>query len=368
VSQLRKETIVKRTVIQVFLISFIYLTSTTVFGAVHPQENKSALVDKLNSILSKQEKDQPGVTVLVKKDNETLFQFSKGLANKDKNISISASTGFRIGSISKPFTALAVIKLMEQRKLSLDDNVTKYVPTLSLVWKDITIRHLLSHRVSISDDFFSDANLNLASASTNEDVVKFLSSKKIKAKPQVFDKAVYCNSCFVLLAEVITKVSGVSFSDYLSENIFIPANMKNTYIVEKGDIIKMGDALNYAKTESFFGINQYTTGAMAQVSSINDLNNFIVALKEGKIISHKSLSLMTQVHSDAGDDGTFGLGWMIGWGEQPFYSHGGSQDGYQAELFFHPKYELEVAILTNGGDETYGLQAKVMKAIFAHYN
>jgi CubicO group peptidase (beta-lactamase class C family) len=350
------------------MISFIYLTSTTVFGVDHSKDNKSALVDKLNLILSKQEDDQPGVSVLVKKDNEILFQLSKGLANKGKNIPIKSSTGFRIGSISKPFTALAVMKLVEQKKLSLGDHVIKYIPELPLHWKDITIQHLLSHRVYISDDFFSDSNLNLASFSTNQNVVQFLSSKNIKIKPLVFDKAIYCNSCFVLLAEVITKVSDVSFSGYLSENIFIPANMKNTYIVEKGATIKTGDALNYAKTESLFGINQYTTGAMAQVSSIDDLNNFMVALKEGKIISQKSLSLMTKVHSDAGDDGTFGLGWIIGWGEQPFYSHSGSQDGYQTELFFHPKNDLEIAILTNGGDKTYDLQAQMMSTIISYFN
>jgi CubicO group peptidase (beta-lactamase class C family) len=260
------------------------------------------------------------------------------------------------------------MKLVEQKKLSLGDHVTKYFRELPVVWKDITIEHLLSHRVYMSDDFFSNSNLNLANLSTNQEVIKFISSNKIKVKAQDFDKAIYCNSCYVLLAEVIAKVSGVSFSGYLSENIFVPANMKNSYIVEKGVTLKLSDALNYAKTESFFGINQYTTGAMAQVSSIEDLNNFMVALKEGQIISQKSLSLMTTVHSDAGDDGTFGLGWIIGWGDEPFYSHGGSQDGYQTELFFHPKHNLEIAILTNGGDETYELQAKVMRAIITHYN
>ncbi|MFT5295477.1 MAG: D-alanyl-D-alanine carboxypeptidase [Colwellia sp.] len=353
---------------QIFLILFIYLTSTIVFGSAHAQNNKSALVEKLNLIVLEQEEDQPGLSVIVKKGNEILFQKSKGLANKGKSISISSSTGFRIGSISKPFTALAVMKLVEQKRLSLDESVIKYVPELPLDWKDITIKHLLSHRVYISDDFFSDSHLILANLSTNQDVVKFLSSKNIKVKALAFDKAIYCNSCFVLLAEVIAKVSRVSFSEYLRENIFIPASMKNTYIVEKGVTIKMGDALNYAKTESFFGIMQYTTGAMAQVSSIDDLNNFMIALREGRIISQKSLSLMTTVHSDAGDDGTFGLGWIIGWGEQSFYSHGGSQDSYQTELFFHSKNDLEIAILTNGGDKTYDLQAQIMRAIINHYN
>ena len=359
---------VKTIKIQIFLTLFIYLTSTTVFGGTHLQENKSSIADKLSLILSKQKEDQPGVSVLVKKDNEIIFQLSKGLANKDKNISINSSTGFRIGSISKPFTALAVMNLVEQKKLSLSDHVTKFIPALPAGWKDITIKHLLSHRVYISDDFFSDSNLNLANLSTNQELVKFISSKRVKVKALAFDKAIYCNSCYVLLAEVIAKASGNSFSDYLSEHIFMPANMKNTYIVEKGGAIKPNDALNYAKTESFSGIKQYTTGAMAQVSSIEDLNNFIVALKQGNIINQETLSLMTKVHADLGNDGTFGLGWIIGWGDKPFYSHGGSQDGYQSELFFYPKYDLEIAILTNGGDKTYALQAQLMRAIIRHYN
>lgn len=358
----------KKTITHAFLISFIYLISTNVVADVDSQDNKTELVEKLKVILSKQKEDKPGVSVLVKQDNEVVFQLSKGLANRDENLVISPSTGFRVGSISKPFTALAVMKLVEQEKLSLDENITKYIPELPVGWKDITIKHLLSHRVFISDDFFSDSNLNLANSSTNYDVVKFLTSTNIKVEPKAFDKAVYCNSCFVLLAEAVSKVSDVSFSDYLTENIFKPAQMTNSYIVEKGVAIKVGDALNYAQTESFFGIKQYTTGAMAQVSSINDLNNFMTALKAGKIISKKSLNLMTKVHSDAGDDGAYGLGWIIGWGGQPFYSHGGSQDGYQSELFFHPKYDLEVAILSNGGEETYELQAQIMRTVFSHYN
>jgi len=353
---------------QCFLILILSSTSPAVSGFAGPQEIKSALVDELRLIVQQQEEDQPGISVLVKKDDEVLFQLSKGLANKNKDISIASSTGFRIGSISKPFTALAVLKLVEQERLSLNENVTEYFSELSNVWEDITIEHLLSHRVYISDDFFADSNLMLANSSTNKDVIKFLASKNIKVKPREADEAIYCNSCFVLLAEIIAKVSEVSFSDYLSENIFAPANMKHTYILEKGGSIKTGDALNFAKTESFFGINQYTTGAMAQVSSIDDLNHFMVALKSGHIISKNSLSLMTKAYSHGEDGGAFGLGWVIGWGEQPFYAHGGSQDGYQTELFFHPKHDLEVAILTNGGDKTYRLQAQIMRAILDHYH
>jgi CubicO group peptidase (beta-lactamase class C family) len=355
-------TFTKKIVLFLYLISFVSLSSNEV------HTNEKSLVDKLNLILSMQKEDRPGVSVLLKKNNDVIYKVSKGLANKAKRLSISSSTGFRLGSISKPFTALAILTLVESESLSLDDDVTKFIPELPLKWKGITIKHLLSHRVFISEDFFSDSNIGLANLSTNHDVVKFISAKNIQVKALTSDKAIYCNSCYVLLAQVIEISSGISFSDYLRQKIFVPANMKNTYIVEEGVAMKSTDALNYAKTETFFGINQYTTGAMAQVSSIEDLNNFIVTLKEGKIINQESFRLMTKVHSDAGNDGTFGLGWMIGWGDVPFYSHGGSQDGYQTELFFHPKHDLEIAILTNGGDETYELQAQMMRAIITHYN
>jgi CubicO group peptidase (beta-lactamase class C family) len=348
------------------LFLMLYLINFSAFALNETQSNKTSLVDKLNLILSKQQIDKPGVSVLVKKDNAVILKFSKGLANEDKNLSISSSTGFRIGSISKPFTALAIMKLVEQDKLSLDDEVTHFIPKLPNSWQGITIKHLLSHRVSISNDFFSESNLHLANQSTNKHLIKFLSYKNIKVKALAFDKAQYCNSCYVLLAEVIAKASGASFSDYLNKSIFTPANMKNTYIVEKGISIKSSDALNYAKTDSFSGIKQYTTGAMAQVSSIDDLELFIIALKQGQIIHQKSLHLMTQVHADLGNDGTFGFGWMIGWGDKPFFSHGGSQDGYQSELFIDPKYDLEVVILTNGGDDTYALQSQIMRAILSH--
>lgn len=349
------------------LFSLIYLTVFHAAAFDKSQIEKASIVNKLHLILSKQEDNKPGLSILLKKDNEVLLKFSKGLANEAKNLAISSKTGFRIGSISKPFTALAVMKLMEQKKLSLADEVTKFIPELATSWQGITIKHLLSHRVYISNDFFSESNLLLANHSTNQDLIKFLTTNHIAVKALAFDKAIYCNTCYVLLAEVISKASETSFSTYLNESVFSPAQMTHTYIVEKGVTLKPKDALNYAKTESFSGIKQYTTGAMAQVSSIDDLELFILALKQEKIVSQKSLNLMTQVHADLGNDGTFGLGWIIGWGDKPFFSHGGSQDSYQSELFLYPKHGIEVVILTNGGDKTYDLQLQLMRAIISHY-
>jgi len=329
------------------------------------EENSPSLKAKLTSIINKQKETKPGLSVLVKHKNKTLIKTSKGLAGQH-NV-ITENTAFRIGSISKTFTALSVMTLVESGQLSLSDSVRQHLVSLPNSWADINIKDLLSHKVRLSKDFFAFNNLHLANNATNRTLLDFLQQDSLQVSKLDRDKAVYCNTCYVLLAEVVKEVSGQNFNKYMAQHIFIPANMKQSYIVDENTSLKTTSALNYAKTPRFFDIVQYTTGAMAQVSSINDLDNFITALKQEKIVRKSSLDYMTQVHSDMGEGGLYGFGWIIGWGSEPFFAHSGSQDGYQSELFLYPKYDLEVAILSNGGDETFKLQSELMQTIIGHF-
>lgn len=328
-------------------------------------ENSLSLKAELSAIINKQKDTKPGLSVLVKHKNKTLIKTSKGLANQRSVI--TENTAFRIGSISKTFTALSIMTLVESGQLSLSDNVKQHLASLPNNWADINIKDLLSHKVSLSKDFFAFNNLHLANNATNSTLLSYLQQDDLQVSKLERDKAVYCNTCYVLLAEIVKHVSDQDFNEYMAQHVFMPANMKQSYIVDENTHLKPASALNYAKTTRFFNIEQYTTGAMAQVSSINDLDNFITALKQEKIVSKSSLDNMTQVHSDLGDDGLYGLGWIIGWGNEPFFAHSGSQDGYQSELFLYPKYDLEVAILSNGGDETFQLQSELMQAIISHF-
>jgi len=348
----------------------IVLTHSNSAMAIEPTTqlidvNSTSLEAKLSPIFAKQSDRHPGFSLLVKHNDKTIIKTSKGRASH--NVAISENTGFRIGSISKTFTALAIMTLIEQGKLTLNDKVGQYLSGLPTDWQKISIKDLMSHRVGLSKDFFSDKNLHLANNATNTTLLQFIRQEGLAITTLSKNEAVYCNTCYVLLAEIISHASDYNFSDYLNKVIFAPASMKHSYIVNENTNIKASTALNYAKTTHFFNIEQYTTGAMAQISSLNDLDNFIKALKQEKIVSLSTLKLMTQVHADMGDDGLYGFGWMIGWGSEPFYSHGGSQDGYQTELFIYPKYNLEIVILSNGGDETYELQGEMIRVIINHY-
>ena len=325
------------------------------------------LESQLAGIMARLDDEEAGLSVLVRRQDRVIFRQSRGLANRDKGIAIDGETGFRIGSISKTFTALAVMQLAERGRLDLDDSVRQYLPVLPRTWQPVTIRHLLSHRVALSDDLFDDANLTTADGATNRQLVEFVSRPQVEVTALAAEAAVYCNSCYVLLAEVVAEASGQGFAEYMKTAIFTPAGMQGSYIVEKGVSLRTRDALNYARTARFLGIIQYTSGAMAQVSSVEDFQRFIAVLKRGKLVSPATLKLMTEPHADLGEDGIYGLGWSVGPGLQPFFAHGGAQDGYQAELFFHPRHQLEVVILSNGGERTFAVQRALMRAILGHY-
>lgn len=317
----------------------------------------------LDDIMAQQAPDQPGLSVLVRHHDKVIYQRSEGLANRHTGQAITADTGFRLGSISKPFTAVAIMRLAEQGRLSLGHQVSRYIPTLPTVWQSITLEDLLAHRVFLSQDFFADDNLSLADGADNATLVTFLSSDELIVRPLEGGRGIYCNSCYVLLAEVVSQVSKIPFADFLQREVFEPAQMVHSHIVASGKALAASDALNYAQTRTFLGIRQYTTGAMAQVSSVSDLNRFIRALKAGRIVRSDTLTQMTRIHGDLGEDGVYGLGWFIGPGKQPFFAHGGSQDGYQTELFIDPQHDLEVVILSNGGETTYALQVQIMRTV-----
>ncbi|MCW8876720.1 MAG: beta-lactamase family protein [Kangiellaceae bacterium] len=331
------------------------------------QNGREILEHKIDKILEKQSPKAPGISLIIRDNNQIVISKSKGVANSNENIPIDSKTGFRIGSISKPFTALAILQLKEQSKLSLNDSIKKYIGRLPSSWKTITIHQLLTHQVSLNKDFFSDEYLELANGSSNQDVIDFINTKNVVIETLAPKKASYCNTCYVLLAEVIKEVSGISFSEYMQKYIFDMAQMSNSYIVSRGTQLRQGDALNYAITDSFFGIIQFTTGAMAQVSSAEDLSKFIDSLKMLKLINAESLALMTESHAESIEGGQFGLGWFVGSEDRPFFAHGGSQDSYESELYFNPHLNIEFIFLSNGGEESFKLKRTLLRAVINHF-
>jgi len=310
-----------------------------------------------------QENDTPGVSIIIRKNGEVVYRGSRGMANKITDISITSDTGFRLASVSKPFTAIAIMQLFEQGALTLDSKLLDYIPELPSSWSDISIHHLLSHRSGIPDflnDIWSDKRNN---GLTNQGLIEYFSQNDdLEFTPG--SRGDYSNSGYVLLAEIVSRISGSSFSDYMQANIFGPVGMANSYITNDLVALKEGDALNFADRNTYHGIKLYTYGSMAQVSSADDLNLFAQALLNNDIITADTLSLMLKTHSNInGGISAYGYGFLVG----DNYSHTGLWDSFNTLITFYPNSNLEVIFLSNGGELTDKHMANVQRLVRGYY-
>jgi CubicO group peptidase (beta-lactamase class C family) len=171
--------------------------------------------------------NDPGLAVLVAQDGKTLFEKGYGLADVEHHVPVIPQTTFRIGSITKQFTASAILKLQEEGKLSVNDKLSKYIPDFPR-GDEVTLRQLLTHTSGIRDYFYEQRDLDsqLTNAITTETIIN-----EMKKYPYDFDPGTkwhYSNSGYLLLGYIVEKVSGQSYGDFLRENFFQPLGMTNT--------------------------------------------------------------------------------------------------------------------------------------------
>lgn len=350
-----------------------------------PQAN---LTDTLDDYLDTyQNDDQPGLSILVRKNGKMVYMESKGLANNNTGAAINNKTGFRIGSVTKPIVALAVMQLVEQGILNLQDTLSQHISSVSQAYGEITLFQLLTHQSGIPD-YINDNDVpeithNMTTeqfielgVSTNESDLEFLPGTSSQ----------YSNTGYVILAEVIQRVTGQKFTDYMQLEFYDRLNMQESYIISQDR--EMGDrgedvALSHAKTTDVYAIgrenqtfNALIYGSSGQVSSIEDMNKFLEALASGDIVSTETLASMIVPQSALTDIGDYGLGWLTGSGEywhngkytsESDYWHSGGYGGYRSLLSISPQHGIEVVVLTNGGDTTQEHTWNILELVRQHY-
>jgi len=240
-------------------------------------------------------------SVLIANKNEILYKGAIGTADLENDIMNKESTRFALGSVTKQFTAVAILMLQEKGMLSIEDKISKYLELPSYT-NDVSIKNLLNHTSGISD--YINKNVYLQPDS----VYSFLLNQNSLDFP-VNTKHVYSNSGYFLLGEIIAKVSGMKYSDFMQENIFDPLQMKNTWVNQGTEFDR---AIAYTdKWEK----NDYlmSTADGGILSNIEDLHLWNVALTNNKLISEKSKLLMfTPLELENGKDENYGFGWVIG--------------------------------------------------------
>lgn len=283
--------------------------------------------------------------VLVARDGKIIFHNSYGMADYENDIPNSTETIFRIGSLTKPITAVAVLILQDQSRLNVGDSISKFIPKIPDNWKKVEIRHLLTHSSGIPD-LFGDLQAVPVEDTTKEldRVICVTADRALQFEPGT--KYEYSNFNYCLLGYIIENVSGQTYSSFLQKNIFDPSAMNHTFyddprpIIKKradGYVAKQGQLMN----DKLVDPAAYAAGGL--LSTTEDLFRFDQALHSGKLISAQALSKMFTPAND-----NYGYGWQI---TKQFnrsaLCHRGETHGFSSYFVRYPDDRMFIAVLSN---------------------
>jgi D-alanyl-D-alanine carboxypeptidase len=285
-------------------------------------------------------------SVLVARHGRILLRESYGWANREHDVRNTADTKFRIGSVTKQFTATGILLLEQDGKLSTADSVCKYLPNCPESWRSITLHHLLTHSSGIPDLVRLPEFPNMVTLPTTLDAtIDHFRQLPLEFAPGT--KVEYGNSGYLVASRVLEIVSGRSYEQFLHDRIFEAAGMKDTGYDHPASVLK-ARASGYVKDEGIVQNAPYIdmsipSGAGALYSTANDLLRYMTELTSGKILSPQHLAgAMSNQNSD------FGYGWEVGTHTgQRVISHIGDVNGFGAFLSYFPQQGVVVVVLTN---------------------
>lgn len=315
------------------------------------------IVQQLDSLMLKNfAYNQPGAALLVAKNGRILYKKGIGLANVVTQEKISAATNFRMASVSKQFTAMCIMLLAQQHKISYEDNLLKFFPYWNKkVGAGIKIKHLLTHTSGIWD-YETLIPENQTRQISDADAVNFL-LKKDTAYFEAGTSFQYSNSGFCVLEQIIEKASGLNYVQFIEQHIFKPLGLNNTRIFEEGKFIPdraMGFAINQKNeiTPSDQSITSATKGDGCVYTSLNDYQNWMSALVGNKLINIRN-QLKRINHAVKGTVNIrYGLGWFNAAGAKHTLAlyHTGSTCGFSNVVKIIPENQFCIVFFSNIAD------------------
>lgn len=309
------------------------------------------LIERLINSYSNDEISTPGLSIAVVKEGKCIYKESYGFSNLENEIEVYSSSNFYLASISKTFTGAAIILLLQEKKLKLEDNITLYLKGLPEFCNFITIQHLLNHTSGLKDYFGYFYEIGILNDKTNDDVFKLVRGFEELEFP-IGSEFKYSNTGYALLSMIIEKVSGQSYSDFLRENIFQPADMQNTYVFTVDKPIIPHRVCGYKKLDDTYRCDDYsllTYGDGGIYSNVNDLINWSNAIDKNIILSQEYKDMMfTKGKTNNGLEIEYGCGWFVeDYDNQKFVYHTGGAYGFRTLLSKNLHNDYAVILLTN---------------------
>ena len=323
---------------------------------------------KLDSLFNSHYGDtSPGAALLILYDGKKIVNKGYGLRNLENKEPITPSTNMRSGSMTKQFTCLGILNLMEQDKLSLTDTVYKYFPYP--IFKNVTIEQLISHTSGIEDADWVIGDGNVEKKSTNiernEDIIEWYANNNIIRFPSgtAFE---YNNGAYIVLAQLIEEVSGTRYEDYIQKRVFNKARMTHTKFINDGNSSTIPEyAYRYEKDSLGqwllvdIPLQEEMVGHGGIYFSLDDYANYIEALRNKSLLnteSHelifKPISMDTELHSEdlkilKGKETSYAMGWEV---TDSLALSAGLYDGTNNFVIFERKRPLTIVMLANNDD------------------
>lgn len=338
----------------IHVVLSLLLSLAPVSWAANPASSRAVAALEIERFLAPYfSDDAPGATVIVTRDGKPVFRKAYGLANVEEKTPMQPDMVLRIGSITKQFTAVAIMLLADQGKLRVDDDITKHLPDYPKPTKKITIDHLLTHTSGIpSYTAFPDFLDNQAKDYTVNEMIDRFKNKPLEFPPGT--KMRYSNSGYYLLGAIIERHSGMRYADFMAKNIFEPLGMKDTALEgseRSGKKLIPGyvgrDKIDHARPLS--ASQPYAAGSI--VSTVDDLAMWDAAIAEGKLLKAESWKkLFTPIAVPTGNASKVARGWFTTdvRGRDARW-HSGGIDGFMSNGIRLPREKIYVAILVNTG-------------------
>jgi len=333
---------------------------TTICGAA---EKPNANVDKLFSQWDRS--DSPGAAIVVVMDDNVVYQRGYGSANLETRTPITPQTVFDVASVAKQFAGFAVAMLIEEGKLSLDDDVRKYLPNVPDFGKPLTIRHLVYHTSGLRDwpETLALSGLDWSGVITLATILEMVQRQR-ELDFQPGEEYQYCNTGYNLLAATVAKITNQSFREWSTANIFKPLGMKHAHVCDSPTEVVPNRAESYMLADRKFtrAISQLAAeGSSSLFISAEDMSKWMLNFKTARV-GGKALERMREsgkLNNGKNVDYGFGVGLGQYHGSKKI-SHTGSWAGYRSIVMLVPEKEFAVAILANAANiNTSSLATKI---------
>lgn len=328
-------------------------------SALNAASTQDAVSVRVDAVVAAEQKAQriPGISLAVCRDGALVKASGYGLANVELDVPVRPETILQTGSVGKQFTSMAIMMLVEEGKIGLDDKISKYIKETPRAWNGVAVRNLLTHTSGIADYGAEENTMGQGVINFREDYTEDELIQRFAKMPMDFapgEKWSYSNTGYVLLGIIIHRVTGEFYGDFLQERIFRPLGMTSTQIISEADIVLhrssgyrlvQGDL----KNQEWVAPSLNTTADGALYTNVLDLAKWDAALYTTKLITAKSFdSMWTPVKLNNGETYPYGFGWdLTPRNGHRAVSHDGSWQGFTMSISRYLVDRLTVIVMTN---------------------